>query len=61
LAKRVAVLVEDEKGKLASMLHAKLTPDVALSEPAPEIGFVHRTTDAGEVYFVANTAIRGRA
>ncbi len=38
----------------ASLLKAK-NPDVALSPPAPEIGFVHRTTGAAEIYFLANT------
>jgi hypothetical protein len=36
-------------------LEAKLPPDVKLNAPLPGIGHVHRHTDAGELYFVANT------
>jgi hypothetical protein len=34
---------------------ARLAPDVRFDPAAPEIGFVHRTTDSAEVYFLANT------
>ena len=37
-----------------SLLKAK-NPDVALSPPAPAIGFVHRTTSSAGIYFLANT------
>jgi hypothetical protein len=47
------VVSKDED--LGSALRAKLTPDMALSQPVPDIGFVHRSTDQGEIYFVANT------
>ncbi|MGA2053520.1 MAG: glycosyl hydrolase, partial [Opitutales bacterium] len=36
-------------------LLAKLRPDVAYSQSEPDLGFVHRHTDAGEVYFLVNT------
>jgi hypothetical protein len=49
------LFVEDET-KLAAALAPRLKPDVALSGATQEIGFVHRHTDDGEVYFLANTA-----
>ena len=50
-----ARFVEDE-ARLTSTLVGLLTPDVALSPAAPEIGFIRRTTGFAEVYFLANTA-----
>jgi hypothetical protein len=41
---------------LGAALAPRLAPDAAMSLAAPEIGFVHRHTDGGEVYFVANTS-----
>jgi hypothetical protein len=49
------LFVENE-GNLAAALASRLRPDIALSSPAPDVGFVHRHTDGGEVYFLANTA-----
>lgn len=49
------LFVEDET-KLGATMASRLAPDLALTASAPEIGFVHRHTDDGEVYFVANTA-----
>jgi hypothetical protein len=48
------LFVENE-AQLADALAKRLRPDVTLSPAAPEIGAVHRHTDGGEVYFVANT------
>jgi len=48
------ILLEDGR-LLGAELAKRLTPDVAVVPAAPEIGFVHRHTDDGEVYFVANT------
>jgi len=45
-------LVTDET-KLGEQLHAALAADVAT---APEIGFVHRKLEYGDIYFVANTS-----
>ena len=47
------IFIADEN-QLGSALAKKLLPDVAISN-APEIGFVHRHTDDGEIYFVVNT------
>ncbi len=40
---------------LPEALARALAPDVTLSPAAPEVGFVHRSADAGEIYFLANT------
>jgi hypothetical protein len=48
--------VEDESTKLSGTLTNTSSPDVVLSPPAPEIGFVHRSTGEAEIYFLANTA-----
>jgi hypothetical protein len=42
--------------EFAAALGKKLAPDVALAPAAPEVAAVHRHTDGGEVYFVANTS-----
>jgi alpha-L-rhamnosidase len=49
------VFIQDEN-QLGAVLAKKLSPDVAVSPAAPEIGIVHRHTDDGEIYFVANTS-----
>ena len=49
-----ARFVADE-AQLAGALTASLTPDVSLSPPASEVGFLHRTTGSEEIYFLANT------
>ncbi len=46
--------VMDEKD-LSGELAALLRPDVSLSPPVPEMGFVHRRTASAEIYFLANT------
>ncbi|MEP7338133.1 MAG: glycosyl hydrolase [Acidobacteriota bacterium] len=51
-----AHFVEDEKHKLGAKLVSLLRPDVALLPAVPEIGFIHRHTDAAEIYFLANTS-----
>ncbi len=49
-------LVEDENRDLGSRLTGLLRPDLSLTPPVPEIGFVHRATDYAEIYFIANTS-----
>ena len=44
---------EDELGKI---LARRAKTDVNFSPKAPEIGFIHRRLDAGDLYFIANTA-----
>jgi hypothetical protein len=46
--------IEDESD-LGAALASKLTPDVQLNPKVPEIGFIRRRLDAGELYFLANT------
>ncbi len=54
------IFVEDE-AQLGSALARRLSPDVTLSPAAPEVGVVHRHTDGGEVYFIANTGNQAKA
>jgi hypothetical protein len=49
------IFISDEN-QLGSVLAKRLAPDVAVSPAAPEIGFVHRHTADGEIYFIANTS-----
>jgi hypothetical protein len=54
------VFVPDER-QLGAALAKRLSPNVALSPPEPEIGTVHRHTDDGEIYFIANTSNQPRS
>jgi hypothetical protein len=47
--------VVDETGQLSVKLAGLLRPDVTLSPAAPEIGFIHRSRQDAEIYFLANT------
>ena len=47
--------VKDEKQELAPLLKKLMTPDIALSATAPDVGFVHRSVAGAEIYFIANT------
>ncbi len=49
-----AHFVEDEK-TLGVSLAGWLHPDFTVSPKTPEIGFIHRHFDTGDLYFVANT------
>ena len=49
------LFIKDES-QFGELVTARQRPDVRLSPAAPDIGFVHRHTDGGEVYFLANTA-----
>ena len=50
-----AHFVEDET-KLGAELANDAPPDMKLSPPTPEIGFMHRKLTTGNLYFVANTS-----
>jgi len=41
---------------LTAALQLRLQPDMDVSAGAADIGFVHRRTDAADIYFVANTS-----
>jgi hypothetical protein len=47
--------VEDES-QLGAALSSHDRPDISFSPRAPEIGFIHRKLEAGDLYFIANTA-----
>jgi hypothetical protein len=49
--------VEDES-RLGSAIATYLKPDVVFSPKAPEIGFIHRKLDVGDLYLIANTTNR---
>jgi hypothetical protein len=46
----------DDTARLGAMLNSALTPDVSFAPAAPAVGFVHRSTEFAEIYFLANTA-----
>ena len=48
------IFVETENG-LGEAIAKRLAPVAAMSPASPEIGVVHRHTDGGEIYFIANT------
>jgi hypothetical protein len=47
----------DLGGQLAQWLH----PDLVTTPPTPEIGFIHRHLDTGDLYLIANTSNRPHA
>src|SRR5205085_302424 len=51
-------LVDDERMQLGAELTRFMKPDVELSPSSDDFGFVHRHTDAAEIYFLANTGNR---
>lgn len=50
-----AHFVEDEHN-LGANLSASLHPDFAAEPKTPQIGFIHRRLESGDLYFVANTS-----
>jgi hypothetical protein len=52
-AKGVLIASESELGQA---LAKRLQPDVQFGQTEPQMGFVHRKLDNGDIYFVANTA-----
>jgi hypothetical protein len=51
-----AHFIEDENRQLGTKLAGLLKPDVSLSPAAPEIGFIHRSAEQAEIYFLANSS-----
>ena len=54
-----AHFVEDEHA-LGATLAKVMKPDFVAEPAAPEIGFIHRHLESGDLYFVANTSNRRR-
>ena len=52
-----AQFVQDER-ELGVMLKNALEPDLVTEPRTPEIGFIHRHLESGELYFIANTSNR---
>jgi hypothetical protein len=52
-----AHFLEDEHD-LGAQLKEWLKPDFVTTPASPEIGFIHRRLDAGDLYFIANTSNR---
>jgi len=50
-----ALLIEDQN-QLGATLKKLAKPDLVLTPPAPQIGFIHRKLAGGDLYFVANTS-----
>jgi hypothetical protein len=48
-------MVEDEHN-LGAVIRASLEPDFTTTPANPEIGFIHRKLENGDLYFVANTS-----
>jgi hypothetical protein len=46
----------DERSGLADELPRMHPPALAFSPPVPEVGFIHRSTERAEIYFICNTA-----
>lgn len=45
-----------DEGALGAQLKGWSTPDVVVSPATPEIGFIHRRLQSGDLYFLANTS-----
>jgi hypothetical protein len=54
------LFVKDESQLASAMAKRRSRPDVKFSPASPEIGFVRRHTDGGEIYFLANTSNRAK-
>jgi len=45
----------DDRSGLGAVLKKLTAPDISLSAPAPDFGFVHRSVGNAEIYFIVNT------
>jgi len=45
----------DDKSGLGALLKGSTKPDLLLSNSTSDLGFVHRSVDGAEIYFIANT------
>ncbi len=48
--------IRQEDGDPGTALGRLVRPDVVLSPPSPDVGFVHRRSGDADIYFIANTA-----
>ncbi|QQS49345.1 MAG: glycoside hydrolase [Acidobacteriota bacterium] len=55
-----AHFVRDEKSLLGARLAALVKPDVAYSRPGTEFGFIRRSSESAEIYFITNTTASAR-
>jgi hypothetical protein len=51
----VGHFVPDDKTGFDGLLKTLAKPDLTLSNPAPDVGFVHRSVDGADIYFIVNT------
>jgi hypothetical protein len=58
---RIAGALEVTAGALAGALAAAVEPDLVISPPTPDVGFVHRRCRDADVYVLANTGPQRRA
>ena len=47
--------IADERNQLANELCRLYPPDAVFSPSGPEVGFIHRSTERAEIYFICNT------
>lgn len=47
--------IKDDKSEFEPLLKKWVTPDISLSTPESDFGFVHRSVDGAEIYFIVNT------
>jgi hypothetical protein len=51
-----SALFVDNESELGAALKSRMNPDMTLTPPTPQIGFIHRKLSAGNLYFVSNTS-----
>jgi hypothetical protein len=58
---KLVKIVESVADVGSAIAATTVKPDVALSPSTPEVGFIHRKLDNGDIYFIANTDNRPHA